>query len=113
MAALTVLEKNSHVGASIDAAAVSASAGGDTFRNNGKTFLYIRNAGGSTITVTLSATPTPAGLTITPPTISVAGSGVTILAGPFDPAYMNDADGNISITYSAVSSVTICPISVG
>lgn len=112
MAALTVLSKNSHVGASIDGNAAAAAVGGDTFRNDGKTFLYIRNDSVSSITVTLSATPTPAGLTITPPTISVANNS-TVFAGPFDPAYMNDANGNISITYSAVTSVTICPISVG
>lgn len=112
MAALTVLEKNSHVGASIDAAAVAANAGGDTFKNDGKTFLYIRNDSAGSITLTLSATPTPAGLTITPPTIVVAATS-TVLAGPFDPAYMNDANGNISITYSGVTTLTICPISVG
>lgn len=86
----------------------AAAGGGDEFRNTGKERFRVRNGGGSSITATLaavSAAGCPAGtlhnLVITVP----AGEErcVTNLAT----ARFNAADGNVDVTYSGVTSVTV------
>lgn len=89
----------------------SAAAGGDQFLNDGRTLLYVKNGGGSSITITVDAQATPGGLTITDPTIAVA-AGAERLIGPFNPIYFNDASGFVKWTYSGVTSVTVAGIQV-
>lgn len=93
--------------------ATAASAGGDTVANyRGKTFLRVINGGGSSINVTLVPTQTarpgdsqfPAA---TQGNIVVAvPNGTARLIGPIPTAF-NDANGNVPIAYSAVTSVTV------
>lgn len=91
----------------------SAAGGGDTATLASATdvgsFLIVKNGGGSPITVTI-ADPgvTPAGNTVTAPANSVA-AGATALF-PLLPAQVNPSTGNIAITYSAVTSVTVAVV---
>lgn len=82
----------------------AASANGNTFPNNGQKLVHIKN-GGSSITVTPTATKTLAGLTITGTPITVAAGEKLI--GPFPTDYFNDASGNVTLQFSDVTSVTI------
>lgn len=90
---------------------VPASSGGDTFPNDGFTFLRVKNGGGSSITVTInSQTPCNYGFDHDM-TVTVA-AGAEELIGTFPVNRFNDANGYVSVTYSAVTSVTVEAISV-
>jgi len=85
---------------------VSAAVGGDSFANNGFTYLHVNNA---------SAAPT---------TVTVHGQGncnygvehnavVTVplaeerLIGPFPPRRFNDTTSQVQVTYSVVTTITV------
>jgi hypothetical protein len=114
MAELTVQQITETGGA---ATYVSAASGGDTANNNGHLFLHIKNGGGSEITVTVTAQTTTVDsgaygdLTKANATIAVAASGEAFIGG-FAPAAFNDGNGEIAITYTAVTSVTIAALYV-
>lgn len=92
--------------------AASAAGGGDVIPNNGKTIVQITNGGGSSITATFAATGTlPSGASIS----SVAGTmaaGVTRVFGPFPTNEFNNSSGQVALTYSGVTSVTVLCISM-
>jgi len=92
-------------------ATVSAAGGGDTFVNNGKTFLKIVNGSGSPITVTVnSLVNCNQGFDHN---VAVAvGAGETQYIGPFSVDRFNSAAGIASVTYSGVSSLTVAAISL-
>lgn len=89
---------------------VAAGASGDTFANDGRTFLHVKNGGASSITVTIdSKKPCDQGfdhdLTITIP------AGGERLIGPFSPDRFNDAvTKKTSVSYSSVTSVTVAAL---
>jgi len=92
-------------------AGATAAAGGDVFPNNGKTFFYIKNGDASSHTVTITPQNTlGAGYTISPIAVVVT-AGVEKIIGPFDPQYFNNGNGQAVVTYDAVTSVTVKPVS--
>jgi hypothetical protein len=91
--------------------AMTAAANGDTMPAGPANFLHVKNGSGAAVTVTV--TP-PAGsgplgtslaaLALTP---TVAATTGDMIYGPF-PAYpFADANGNVTFTYSAVTTVTV------
>lgn len=97
----------------------SAAGGGDTFANanDERTILMVTNGGGGSITVTITAQDTSE----TVPgfgTVSKAngggsvGAGATKLFGPFPAAAFNNSSGEVAVTYSGVSSVTVAALRV-
>ena len=88
------------------------SASGNTFQNNGKQFLLVKNAGSPSLNVTIDALPTgstastPDGLTVTDRVIAVAGGAETLI-GPFPPSIYNDASGAVNLTTSVQTDITI------
>lgn len=92
--------------------AASAAGGGDVFPNNGKTLVEIVNGGGSPITPTFAATGVLAnGATIANVATAVS-NGVTRIFGPFPTDLFNNASGQVAITYSGVTTVTVRCISM-
>jgi len=89
---------------------VAAAAGGDTFANDGKTFLRVKNGGGSSINVTLSSqvTDPAAGTAVADKVVAVA-NGVDAMIGPVNQKGFNSG-GNVSVAYSGVTSVTVAAI---
>lgn len=92
-------------------ALVAAAGGGDTFDPDQDTWIEVKNAGGSPITVTV-ATPKldpKTGLAEADVTVSVPATTGERKIGPFP--YETFADpanqGRAAITYSAVTSVTV------
>lgn len=93
----------------------SASAGGDAAFNDGRTMLLINNGSGSSVTITVTAQTTsvekPDFGDLTKPNATCAvPAGETQPFGPFSPEAFNDSNGDIAITYSATTSVTIAAI---
>jgi hypothetical protein len=96
----------------------AASVGGDAFPcgTDERNFLYIKNGAGSgSITVTIAPNSrtnakVPGAGTLSIPTeaISVA-FGAEMLIGPFPAAYADGA-GNVDVTYSSVTSVTVAAL---
>lgn len=88
----------------------AATAGGDTFSPEGRTFLHVKNGGGASITVTITAVGSgPGGNPVSNRVVSVTNAQERMI-GPFDPAGFADANGNGAIAYSAVTSVTIAAL---
>lgn len=114
MAALTI---QPIVAAGLAPAYAAASAGGDTLQNDTQknTFLHVKNASGSAINVTIApyvASVNVAGVgAVTVPSIVVTVPATTgdRMIGPFAQTY-TDANGNVNVTYSAVTSVTVAAI---
>lgn len=88
----------------------NAAGGGDTFPLDGDTAFIVKNGGGSPITVTIASKKTAV------PGLSVANQAVTVAAGAeshilVDPAAFADpTSGLASVTYSAVTSVTVAAV---
>ena len=114
MAELTVQQITEAGGA---ATYVSTAGGGDTADNNGNMFLHIKNGSGGEITVTITAVTTSVDsgvygdLTKANATIAIAGSAEAFIGG-FAPAAFNDGNGEVAITYSGVTSLTIAALYV-
>ena len=45
--------------------------------------------------------------------VVAVGAGVTKLLGPFNPSIFNDENGNMTVTFSAITSITCSIISLG
>lgn len=84
----------------------AASAGGDKIAADSRTFLVVKNGGGSSITVTVVTPATVSGLAVADLAVTVPNAGERWI-GPFAPGAFADANGQASITYSAVTSVTV------
>tara|TARA_R110002051_G_scaffold4506_1_gene24302 strand:+ start:2518 stop:2862 length:345 start_codon:yes stop_codon:yes gene_type:complete len=114
MAELTVQQITETGGA---ATYVAAAGGGDTADNNGHLFLHIKNGSGGELTVTITALTTTVDsgmygdLTKSNATVTIA-AGTDAFIGGFAPAAFNDGNGEIAITYSGVTSVTIAALYV-
>lgn len=111
MAALTI-QNIAAAGAVVSTTA--AAGGGDTVQPpagaaDDRCFLQVTNGGGSSINVTI-ADPgfTPASNAGSPTVVAVAASATKLIALP--PGAVNPANGLISISYSAVTSVTVAAL---
>lgn len=106
MAALAIQEASL---AGLNPAFVAASAGGDTFANDGKTYLHVKNAGAAAVTATVnSIKPCDQG-SDHDAVVSVPAGGERLI-GPFPPGRFNDPNGAAAVTYSDVTSVTVAAV---
>lgn len=103
MALLTVQEINR---LAITPSFAAAAGGGDTFPNDGRTYLHIKNGGGSSITLTVTTQLTVDGKALADDSITVT-NGQERIVGPFPPGIYNDASNQVSLGYSGVTSVTV------
>ena len=114
MAELTV-QQITETGAA--ATYVAATAEGDTADNNGNMFLHIKNGSGGAITVTITALTTSVesgmyGELRKSNSATILDAGTEAFVGGFAPAAFNDGNGEIAITYTAVTSLTIAALYV-
>jgi hypothetical protein len=92
----------------------SASADGHAVANNGRTFLHVKNGGGSPITVTIQTSTTIEGLAVADQTVSVPASEERLI-GPFSTHFEqpSGADkGKVYVDFSDVTSVTVAALRV-
>src|SRR5687767_13940826 len=78
--------------------AANVSGGGNSFVNDGRVVLQMKNSTAAATTVTLDLTKTVAGAPAVDPVISLANTIHTEWLGPFDPAVYGDT---IVVTASA------------
>jgi hypothetical protein len=110
MAALTVQDVTRSGLTPTFAAATST---GDSFANNGSTFLYVKNGhtAAQSVTVDSQYAPLPVGTAQSDAVVSVAAGGEALI-GPFPTRSFNDADGLVQVTYSGVTALTVAAIKV-
>ena len=110
MAALTV-QNIALAGAQKDTL-VAAAVGGDSFVNEGKTFIEINNADASGITVTIVGQRDLPLDTPATQTIAIAATTTTLI-GPFPVGnYNRETDESVVVIYSAVVTVTVAAFTV-
>jgi hypothetical protein len=98
---------------------VAAAGGGDLVPDDGneRTFLRVVNGGGAPINVTIAAVETSRNVpgigtvTVASQVVAVA-NGTTKDIGPFASAFRN-ASGQVAVSYSGVTSVTVAAIKLG
>lgn len=83
----------------------SATSGGDQFANDGRTFFHVKNAG-ATKTITIASQIACSQGSTHNDAVAVTSGGEAMI-GPFDPSRFSDTSGNVQLTYSAVTSLTI------
>lgn len=111
MAALTT-QKPSAAGVAVTYAACNA--GGDTFVNTGREFIHVKNASGGALTVTISSGSNKCSFGIANAAHDLAvsvGAGSDKMIGPFDKDRFNDTSGNVNLSYSGVTSLSIAVLS--
>ena len=107
MATLTVGTSGRTAAAAYDLSSLTAAAGGgDVFANDGQTYFVIKNGDGSDHTVTFGIQLTVDGITPTAAAQNVV-AGHTRVFGPFPSGVYNNGSGQVAVTYSAVTSVTV------
>jgi hypothetical protein len=85
----------------------AATAGGDEFSPDPRSFFHVKNGGGSSITVTITGVGSgPGGNPVANRVVSVPATSERMI-GPFDPAGFTGADGLAAVAYSAVTTVTV------
>lgn len=93
--------------AGVNPALAAATGGGDTFTPSNNLFLYINNAGGGSITVTVTTPQTLRGQAVSDLSVSVTnGQARFIRISPAD-FFTDPATGLGSISYTGVTSVTV------
>jgi precorrin-6B methylase 1 len=117
MALLTPTLMAESASMSQNAKEVAASATGDTCPNDGNVLLLVKNASAGSETVTVTPAKTSAQVagfgTMAKNAVAVAvAAGDSALIGPFTPGMFNDANGNLDITYSGVTSLSIAAIRI-
>lgn len=109
MAALTVLTSSL---SAQNLGAAAAESGGDTFVNDGRVILYFKNTNATTRTITIVTAATILGsLSIGDVSVSIAQNEEKIV-GPFPVRYFNNSSGQVSISYSGVTNLTVAAIQV-
>lgn len=111
MAVLTAVSV-SRSGLSLTATVVAASAGGDSWANNGSELLFVQNAGGSSVTLTFAPTALADGQAFPTRTVEVT-AGSRVLVGPFPQALFNDGNQRAGVSYSGVTGVSVCVVRPG
>ncbi|MBL1104939.1 hypothetical protein JK361_10085 [Streptomyces sp. 5-8] len=91
---------------------VAPDVAGVSLRSSGKQVLHVKNASGSSITVTLKIGKTVEGQAVTAPTATVA-AGAEKFFGPFNDNYEQpDGTDTVFVDFSAVTSVTVACLSL-
>jgi len=105
MAALTV-NTIDYDGLNVASAYVAAAASQE-FANDGRTFVHVKNTDGSSHTITFTTTATVSGLAVADNTVTIAATTGEQMIGPFPTSVYNASDGNIDITWSDTTGMTI------
>lgn len=89
----------------------AAAGGGDTVSPSDRTFLWVKNASGSPITVTVVTPGTFKGQALADVAVSVPATTGERLIGPLDGSLV-DTTGVVPITYSGVTSLTVAAVRI-
>jgi hypothetical protein len=97
-------------GLRFDTLLAAATGGGDDCEAGPGVYLVVKNASGSSINVTIAVPELPDGdLVIGSRVVAVpATTGLTLI--PVTSRYRNSSTGRAAVTYSAVTTVTVCVV---
>ena len=110
MAVLTVVDASITGASSIPTVAVTAA--GDSFANDGRTFVIIKNSSGANAYTVATTTPATAyGQAIADGSTSV-GTSASVLFGPFPTAAFNDSGGAVALAYTGTAPATDLTVKV-
>lgn len=87
----------------------AAAGGGDVFANDGKTMLHVKNGGGGAIDVTVNSIKACDQGSDHNLVVNVLNASEKVI-GPFDPGRFNNASGQVEVTYSGVTTVTVAAL---
>lgn len=99
----------------LTAAYTAATAAGDTFKNDGRAFIHVKNGGPSAIDVTVTVRKQDTslagfgGVKKSPQALNI-GAGAEGFVGPFPEQAFNDGAQLAEVTYSADTSVTVAAL---
>jgi len=93
------------------AAGTAATAAGDTFKNNGRTFIIVEDTGTTAPTVTINSLVNCSQGHDHNLSVAVQ-SGEMRYIGPFPKDRFNDSDGMVTVTYDDDTDVTISVFSL-
>ena len=109
MAALSV---DQSVVAGLELTFNAAAGGGDTFTNDGKTIIIVKNDNAGTCTVTITTDQTiETTLGVDDRTVAVP-TGEIWAIGPFSPQHYSATSTDVSLSYSVTSSVTVAVLKI-
>lgn len=108
---MAVLNVQNFSSVGVAPAFAAATSGGDNFPGNGTCYLFVKNASASSMTATVNSIA-PCSYGFDHDLVTTVGAGATVQIGPFPASRYNDANGNVNITYSAVTSVTVAVVSM-
>jgi len=99
---------------SVDGSTPQAMATADNYicRNNGRVLLHFIKEGANAATITIVTPKTVGGLALADLTFTVDASGGVEFAGPFPPDIYNDASGDMDISTSEETDITVQAIQV-
>lgn len=91
----------------------SAAAGGDQFAWGERRFIHVKNGDTAEHTVTVASqySDAPQGLDSADLAVAVP-AGEERIVGPFSERAFADSDGNVQLSYDAVTSVTVAVLEV-
>lgn len=89
----------------------AAAGGGDTVTPDDRTFLWVKNASGSPITVTVVVPGAYFGQNLPDIAVSVPATTGERLIGPLDRRLQNTS-GFVDVTYSGVTSLTVAAVRI-
>lgn len=90
---------------------VAANVAGDSFVNDGRTMFRWKNASGGIITATIPLVTTVDGQTLASKTVSIPATTGDVTTDVFTADY-NDNLGQVNVTYSSVTSLTVAAIQI-
>ncbi len=90
----------------------AAAGGGDTVAPDSRLFLWVKNASGGAITVTVVVPGTYYGQALADIAVSVPATTGERLIGPLDNRLADPSTGVVNITYSGVTSLTVAAVKV-
>lgn len=90
----------------------SAAGGGDKVAPGERTFIHVKNGGGSSITVTLTTTAAVRSQTVANVTVSVPAAGERMIGPLTADLFAGVADGLVAIGYSGVTTVTVAALRI-
>ena len=80
------------------------------FPNSGKEFVLVKKGVGA-LTMTVATPRTVDGLAVADRDVTVPAN-TDRLIGPFDPAVYNDSDGEVSLTFDSVATLSVAVIRI-
>lgn len=81
-------------------------------RNNGNVVVQVKKSGAGDCTVTINTPGTVGGLAIAEQTVTVVATTGDKMIGPFPPSVYNDSSGDLNITFSEITGLTMAAFEI-